>query len=126
MPIKFCTPPMIYKNEQLLFFDQHFLRPNQTSGSRFVFLQNPSFQTLAGCSLIAEGLPDSQIVPQSPLTFYLNCKHIILVVVYYKFGELFVLKMSGHLVHPFFNRNFYFMGNGKILSRKKLSKKVVF
>ena len=43
------------KKLHLLFFYQQFLRPNQTYGGHFVFLQNSGFFTLAGCSSTAEG-----------------------------------------------------------------------
>ena len=49
--LKFCTPPMVHKNEQLLFFDKKNSRPNQTSGSHLVFLQKVHIQTLASLSL---------------------------------------------------------------------------
>ena len=40
------------------------------------------------------------MVPKSPLTFYLNCKHLILEVIHLKFGELLALKMSRHNMPP--------------------------
>ena len=37
--LRFCTPPMDHKNEQLLFFYQQIVRPNQASSSHYVFLK---------------------------------------------------------------------------------------
>ena len=54
----FCTPPMVHKNEQLMFFEKIFLRQNQTSSGHFVFLQKCDFQPLASRRTSARGLPD--------------------------------------------------------------------
>ena len=55
---KMALPPMVHKNEQLLFFYQKNSRPNQTAGRHFVFLQKMDFPTSASHSLTAEELPD--------------------------------------------------------------------
>ena len=96
----FCIPPMIHINAQLLFFEQKKSRPNQTSGGNFVFLQKHYFWTLGSYSSIAEGLSDPWKLPKRLMTFHLNCKHIILEVIYWKFGELFILIMSVHIMPP--------------------------
>ena len=62
--LRFCTPPMVHKNEQLLFFDQKISRPNQTAGGHFGFLGKMDFWTSAGRSSTTEWLPDPQKVPK--------------------------------------------------------------
>ena len=98
---RFCTPPMVYKNYQLLFFEQGIQRPKKTSGGRFMFLQKLGFGTLACLSSPAEGLLDPWSIPKGPLISNLKSQTIILDIIQWTFWELPDLKRSGEISpHP--------------------------